>query len=114
MCGRRMQCDDVEDLFAVLDAATGLDLVAEHDLLGGIVECGNKTERAVAIDRPSGKRARDLDDVLLRVAAFDAERVQFEQLPSVVFVQPTDALLSRRRIARLIRLRAWHDWHATC
>ena len=39
------------------------------------------------LDRPAGERARDLGDVLLRVAAVDAERVQLHQLAAVVLVQ---------------------------
>src|SRR4030095_1714782 len=87
MCGRRMRRHEVEDLFAVLDSAAGLDLVAEHDLVAGIVERGNKAERAVAIDRPPGERARDLDDVLLRVAAIYTKRVEFEQLTAVACIE---------------------------
>ena len=40
------------------------------------------------LDRPAGERARHLGDVLLRVAAVDAERVQLHQLARVVLVQP--------------------------
>ena len=38
-------------------------------------------------DRPTGERARDLDDVLLRIATVDAECVQLEQLAGVVLVE---------------------------
>src|SRR5262245_20867155 len=108
---RRMRREDVEDLFAVLDAAARLDLLAEHDLLAGIVERGNKAERAAAIDGPSGKCARDLDDVLLRVAGIDTECVEFQQLSTVVFIQPAHTLFALRRIASLIRLWPRHDRH---
>src|SRR4029450_4952092 len=113
MCSRRRRRDDVEALFAALDSAAGLDLVAEHDLVAGIGEGGNKAERAVAIDRPPGERARDLDDVLPRVAAVGDARVQFEQIAPVVLVQPTHAFLALRGIARLIRLRPRHARYTT-
>ena len=40
-----------------------------------------------AVDRPARQDPRDLDDVLLRVAAVHAERVEFHQLARVVLVQ---------------------------
>jgi hypothetical protein len=42
---------------------------------------------AAAGDRPAGEAARDLDDVLLRVAAVDAEGVELEELARVVLVE---------------------------
>jgi len=39
------------------------------------------------IDRPPGERARHVDDVLLRVAAVNAEGVQLHQLAPVVLVE---------------------------
>ena len=49
------------------------------------------------LHRPAGERARDVDDVLLRVAAVDAERVQLEQLARVVLV---DAASIAARVPR--------------
>ena len=46
------------------------------------------------LDRPARERARDFDDVLLRIAAIDAKRVQLHQLAPVVLVEP--ALLPLR------------------
>src|SRR5579863_6430981 len=48
---------------------------------------GARRHRVVAPrDTPSGENMRERDDVLLSVAAVDAERVQFHQLARVVFV----------------------------
>jgi hypothetical protein len=42
---------------------------------------------STTVDRPAGERAGDLGDVLLRVAAVDAQRVQLHQLAAVVLVE---------------------------
>ena len=84
----------VEHLFPVLDAASGLERVAEHPLDAAIVGLLVEDEAARLArlpQRPSRERARDVDDVLLRVAAVDAERVQLHQLAAVVFIQPSAA-----------------------
>ena len=55
---------------------------------------GSNAEAAAlprVVDRPAGERARHFGDVLLRVAAVDAERVQLHQLAAVVLVQPASA-----------------------
>ena len=127
--GRGVSREKIEHLLAIADAAAGLDLVPEHDLLAGIVQRRGEPEvtflhrsprekplsltrvRAQAIgrrllvgrcDRPSGERAGHGNDVLLGVAAVHAECVQFEQLASVVFVQALPAPLGRLRL-RVVR-----------
>ena len=52
-------------------------------------------------DRPAGERARDFLDVLLRVAAVDAERVQLHQLAGVVLVDAARPRGSARPAARV-------------
>ncbi len=92
--------ENVEHLFAVVLAAARLDSVTEHDLLALVVQLRHEAEAAALArvrDRPAGERARDFGDVLLRVAAVDAERVQLEQLAPVVLVQ------SLRRVRPLLR-----------
>ena len=54
-----------------------------------LVACAQGARRE---DRPARKGARHLDDVLLRVAAVDAEGVQLHQLAGVVLVEPLRAL----------------------
>jgi hypothetical protein len=56
---------------------------------------------ARGVDRPPGQRTCDIDDILLRIAAVDAEGVELEKLASVVLVEsyPTSRL-RRRRVAR--------------
>ena len=41
-----------------------------------------------ALDAPAGENARHVDHVLLGVAAVDAERVELEELPGIVLVDP--------------------------
>ena len=56
-------------------ATAGANVRAEHGLLTRIVHRGPENEPAPGLwgrDRPSGERPRDLDHVLLRVAAVDA------------------------------------------
>src|SRR5437773_11763196 len=40
------------------------------------------------LDAPAGENARDVDHILLCVAAVDAEGVELEQLPGVVLIDP--------------------------
>src|SRR5688572_10431609 len=100
-----MRREDVEYLLAVGLSAAGLDDVAEHDLLPGIVDARLEDEAPAAfhptapsprggapglprvLDRPARERARDFGHVLLRIAAVDAERVQLHQLAAVVLVE---------------------------
>src|SRR6185503_13614676 len=76
---RGMRGDDVEYALAFVHAA-GLDGLAEHDLLAAIVPpWGEHESRALTrLHRPTGKRLRDIDDVVLRVAAVNAERVELQ------------------------------------
>src|SRR5208337_1569690 len=52
----------------------------------------------VAGEAPSGNDARKRGDVLLRVAAIDAERVQLQNLPGEILVEPLLLALSAPRI----------------
>ena len=104
-----MTGEDVEHLLAVGFAAAGLDDVAEHDLLTRIVQPrieGEAAALARLVDRPAGEGARDFGDVLLRVAAVHAERVQLHQLAAVVLVQSLWRIL-------VLRLRALHGGRLT-
>ena len=95
--------EDVEHLLAVGLAAARLDDVAEHHLLAGVVQARVEREAAAlprAVDRPAGERARHLGDVLLRVAAVDAERVQLHQLAAVVLVEALGRVLALRPLPR--------------
>src|ERR1019366_6109078 len=93
--GGRMPRDDVEDILAVLDAAAGREPVAEDDLRARVVHLRIELERTAAElgtgKGPAGERAGDVDHVLLRVAAVDAERVKLEELAAVVLVEPAAA-----------------------
>ena len=87
--GRRMPRDDVEHLLAVLDAApAGMWPRARPSRRRRAQSCAEHERAAeiAAVDGPAGERARDLDHVLLRIAAVDAERVQLHQLARVVLV----------------------------
>ena len=73
--------------------------MAEHDLDALVVDARLEAESAAllrSIDGPPGERPRDFGDILLRVAAIDAERVQLQQLAPIVLVEPARRLLGRR------------------
>ena len=105
--GVRVLRQHVQDAFALFLAAAFREIRAEDHLLARVVHLGTEQEAAAharLIDRPARERARDLDDVLLGVAAVDAERVQLHQLTRVVFVEP-----SLRALLRLARLEPLHE-----
>ena len=75
-----MMRQDVDDHLAVFDAAAGGNFMAEHHLFAVVMHKRAEDEVAAAArlhDRPAGEAARHFLNVLLRVTAFDAERVQF-------------------------------------
>src|SRR5688500_18129702 len=98
--------DQVEHALAVLDAAAGLQRLAQYRLGAAIVQRRREAERAVDRigDRPSGEGAGNFDDVLLGVAAVNAKRVELQQLARVVLVQAaaSGGLRRRRRRAALL------------
>src|SRR5687767_2013208 len=61
------------------------------------------TGKPAGADRPSGERARERGDVLLRVAAIDAECVQLENLARQVLVDAELAIVGRRATAATLR-----------
>ncbi len=64
--------------------------MSEDDLVAGLVHARLEAEVAAfyrLLDCPPGEYLGHFGDVFLRVAAVDAERVQFHQLAAVVFVQ---------------------------
>src|SRR5690348_9058191 len=85
---------NVQDPLAfVLPVTTG-ELLTENDLLAGVVNVGIEEElAALALKGPSGQRARHFLNILLRIAAVDAERVQLHQLTRVVFVETASRAL---------------------
>ncbi len=85
-----MRGHDVEHALAIVHAAAGFDRVAEHDLFAAVVARRREHEpRSLArLHRPTGERASDVDDVLLCVAAVDAEGMQLHQLAGVILVDP--------------------------
>src|SRR6266566_9345829 len=88
---RRTPRQDVEHILGVFHPASSRELVAEDDLLSSVVHLRTENEAATLcrwLDRPAGEGARDVDHVLLRIPAIDAQRVELEQLASVVLVQP--------------------------
>src|ERR1019366_2619250 len=88
--GCAMTRNYIKHVLAVLHAAARRQRAPEHDLLLGVVHPLAEDEpaaRARILESPSRERARDGDHVLLRVAAVHAERVQLEQLATVVLVQ---------------------------
>src|SRR5262245_51371543 len=84
---------NVEHAQPVFDPPAGRNSLAEDDLLTLVMQAGTKDEARVRLrhDRPSGEATRYLGHIFLRVSAIDAERVQFHQLATVIFVQSRPA-----------------------
>ncbi len=84
-----MHGQNIEHLLAVLHAPAGRNHMAQHHLLAFVVQLVVVEESAAAPrlqDGPAGEAARHFGDVLLRVAAVHAERVQLHQLAAIVFI----------------------------
>ena len=84
-----MTREDVEDVLAVAHAAL-VDHVSKDDLPTVVMAARREPERAILagmLDRPAGEGARDFGDVVLRVPAVHAERVELHQLAAVVLIQ---------------------------
>ena len=104
--GVRIARQNIQDFFAVFHS-TGVNLMPEDGFRAVVVNAIVEEEFGVAarlLDRPSGKGLCDIDDVVLRVAAIDAERVQFHQLAAIIFVQAAFLILLPFRI-RIIWIR---------
>src|SRR5688572_25629729 len=96
-----MARDDVEYLFAILDAASGGQRLTEHGFRIGIVHVDDEREftgdanrraraaRSQAPRGPSRERASNCNHIVLCISAIDAEGVELEQLASVVLVDAT-------------------------
>ena len=97
---RRRVRDDVEHVLAVFLSAAGREAVSKHRLFARVVRFGPENESAALADgdAPTGQRSRHLDDVMLRVAAVHAQRVQLHQLAGVVLVETAPLSGARRRL----------------
>ena len=85
-----MTSQNVEHFQAILDAAARGDFHAEHDFLTVIVESFIEIEATAPLrlaNGPAGEAARHFGNILLRVAAIDAEGMQFHQLARVIFIE---------------------------
>src|SRR3954451_18675643 len=83
---------------ALLDAASGVGF-SEHLLRTGLVHTLDESEFRAMLgiagrrnDSPARQYMRELYDVVLRVAAVDAERVQLEYLAREILVEPAAAV----------------------
>src|SRR5579862_5442176 len=93
--GVRIARQQIEDLLAIVHA-TAIDLAAENRFQPGIVKALIKHELRIPArlaNGPAGKGASHLDDILLRVSAVHAKRVQLHQLAAIVFVEPAVEIL---------------------
>ena len=82
-----------------------LDPLTQHDLLVVVVKLLDEHKLLCGLNgkhRPAGEAAGDLYDVLLGVAAVDAQGVQLQQLAGVVLVQ--SARLRFLRLAAFVLL----------
>ena len=104
MRGGRMPREQVERAFAFFESLPAGNFVPSSTFVAGVVHLRPEDElpaRLRPIDRPARQDPRELDDVLLRVAAVDAERVELHQLARVVLVEPRALTLRRPRRRRL-------------
>src|SRR5215212_7315874 len=77
--------------------------MSEDEFLPGIVNARIELKTAAharIVNRPPGQRARHFGDVLLRIAAVDAESVQFHQLAPIVFVETSLRARGALRLGR--------------
>ena len=91
----RVLRENVQHLLGIVLAAASRDGHAQ-DRLGALVVNTVVIEEVAALagcaNGPTGEAARDFDNVLLRVTAIHAERVEFQQFTSVIFVEAAFAL----------------------
>src|ERR1700737_4877323 len=88
MGGGRLMRQDVEHPLAFLNTAAGRKPDAQNALCSDVVHGRTEDESSGSlIDGPSGEEAGQLRDVLLGVAAIDAEGVELHDLAGVVFVE---------------------------
>src|SRR6185503_10232805 len=81
---------ELEQTDPFLFVLTGGERPVEHAFFAAIVSALLEPILelpASNLEAPTGQDACDTDDVVLRVAAVDAERVELEQLARVVFVE---------------------------
>src|SRR5262245_21631878 len=77
---------------ALIDPSVGIAL-AKHDLLARLMKALEENKSAAVVRRayvevgPAGEHIRKTRDIGLRIAAADAERVQFENLAGEVLGQ---------------------------
>src|SRR5262249_14462247 len=91
----RMMRQQVEHLLAFLFALLA-DALPEDELWSRLMSALVEVEGSALLrlfDAPPGQDLRQLGDVLLGVAAIDAERMQLHDFARVVFVQSAGAVL---------------------
>src|SRR5688572_18796751 len=88
-CRRRMAHKQIDDFHAVFYSAPRRDACSKHRFCALIVQPGLETKLSVATrsdQGPPGKATRHLVNVLLGIAAVDAERVQLHDFSGVILV----------------------------
>src|ERR1700739_2259933 len=98
----RIASEQIKHFFSIPHPA-GVDPMPENHLRIWIMKALVKPELRIALrlpDGPAGETARHFDDVLLRIPAVNAKRMQFHQLAAVILIQAALLLFG------LIRLRA--------
>ena len=112
--GRRAFREDIERGLTFRFAIPS-DVLAEEMLVAIVVTRGIEHEptarnrqRVWPREPPAGQDARQRDDIVLRVAAIGAERVQFHQLARIVFVDPSlaavQALAAGSGVLRVVEI----------
>src|SRR5262245_9170611 len=93
-----MMSKDIDHIKPILFAATAGMSVPKYVFVLSIMEGRIELELSIfrlIKDRPASKSARDRDYVLLRIPSIDTERMQFQQLARIVFVEARPAISSR-------------------
>ena len=100
--GRRVAGDDADRRQPLGHAGLRIGL-AQKALRAGLMDLGHEAKAAwvgcpLASDRPAGQDAGERAHVLLAIPAFDAQRMQFQQLAAQVLVQAALAAQPHPRV----------------
>ena len=101
-----MAREKIQHRVTFLFAASGREFLTQNHLRAGIMRF-RAEQKAAAIGTarqcPSRQGVRDLDDILLGVAAIDTHRMQFHQLAGVILIEPALTLPELRDLRTLLR-----------
>src|SRR6478672_9061887 len=103
---------DVQNLFAIFYASPSAQRVPEHCFRQRVMLLATKREHtwfARRRDGPTRECARYLDDIVLRIPAIDAKRMELQQLAGVVLIESilsAQVVVEIKQHGRTVRHRA--------